>query len=71
MSTRFLSNDALWLEMQERVKKAKRVCQISQCIEKFAPVLDKSSPRSQPITNNDIADEILRIWTASGKVRRQ
>ncbi|MGC2422787.1 MAG: phospholipase D-like domain-containing protein [Nitrospirota bacterium] len=38
-------------------------------IKNYEPMLDKESPRTRPIINNEHADAILRFWTTNGKVR--
>lgn len=42
--------------------------QFRKKIRAIEPTLDHPSPRTRPIPNNDHADRILRLWTASGKI---
>lgn len=39
-----------------------------QKIRSLVPVLDKKSPRTIPIVDNDIADALLHFWTLSGRI---
>ena len=40
-------------------------------VKRFAPALDKESPRTQAIENDEHADHILRLWTPSGRISKQ
>lgn len=39
-----------------------------QKIKSLVPVLDKRSPRTMPIVDDSIADDLLHFWTLSGRV---
>jgi hypothetical protein len=40
-------------------------------VKRFEPALDKGSPRTRAIENDDHADRILRLWTASGRISKK
>lgn len=40
-------------------------------VRRFEPALDKKSPRTRAIENDEHADRILRLWTPSGKIAKQ
>ena len=44
--------------------------QFRRRVRSFEPSLDHASPRTKPIHNDEHADRVLRLWTASGKVTK-
>jgi hypothetical protein len=44
--------------------------QFRKKIRSAEPKLDHSNPRTRPIHSNELADRILRLWTASGKISK-
>jgi hypothetical protein len=42
--------------------------QFRKKVRSIEPKLDAPNPRTSPIQSNDLADRILRLWTARGKI---